>query len=282
MHSIAIGFDFDGTLIQGGPDKGVHLMYAAWVACADNGLGEILHPHDIQSDVRRMVRAYLNYPGSPRFQQLNAIVNCLANDIPTAVADAEGLGLRPELTARYEAVRKRYNEVYSALNDIAADRYWRPFASAKSTLAALAGRYDLYIASGVTEDILQHDVDRHGFDRSLFQAIWGGDPKGGADKAELIKRIKAKGYKDVLFVGDSTKDQEYALTAGAKFFRIQADASYGQLLAHLQTHLPHETQPWGYSPQQIEFYHVKTAMPLVAYAAGKPMELSAISTWIHE
>ena len=34
MKDRAIAFDFDGTLVHSGYDKCVHIMYAAYVACA--------------------------------------------------------------------------------------------------------------------------------------------------------------------------------------------------------------------------------------------------------
>ena len=60
---------------------------------------------------------------------------------------------------------------------------------------------------------------RHGYDRRHFRGIWGANRQGGADKAELLRRIKARGYRDVLFVGDANRDLEYAHMAGVKFFR---------------------------------------------------------------
>lgn len=283
MKSLAIGFDFDGTLIKGGMDKGIHLMYAAWIACAQTEMKDILHPADLPRDVDRMVRAYLHYPGAPRFQQLAAIVNCLANNKPIAFAKPEEAGLPAQYVAAYGAVRNKYNEVYSSLNDIAATKYWRPFPSAKSTLQELSNSADLYVCSGVTLDILQKDFDHHGFDRSLFLAVWGADPSGGADKAELLRRIKIKGYKDLLFVGDSTKDQEYAHLAGAHFHRIKDDADYGRLLDYIRKGaLPNLTQPWTYTPDQIAHYKSKTLKILQAYAAGIPMPLEEISAWAQE
>ncbi len=283
MKSTAIAFDFDGTLIQVWLDKGVHIMYSSWFSCAECGLGEILRPDDLGRDVDRMVRAYLAYPGAPRFQQLAAIVNSLANDAPKAVSDPVDFGLRGELTARYPSVRDRYNEVYSRLNNIAAERYWGVYPSAKATLKELARDHDLYVTSGVTEDILQEDFDKHGFDRALFQGVWGANPSGGADKAALLRSIRDKGYEDVLFVGDSNQDQDYALTAGVNFFRIKDNDSYGELLGQVRDgKLPHQPEPWDYTPEQVEFLRVKTHKPLLTYTTGNPMELEAISDWIHE
>jgi hypothetical protein len=78
----AIVFDFDGTLIKNGKynnDKSIHIMYASWVSCYENKFREFLQSDNIKSDVFHMSRAYMHYPGAPRFQQLAAIVNALVN-----------------------------------------------------------------------------------------------------------------------------------------------------------------------------------------------------------
>jgi hypothetical protein len=57
----------------------------------------------------------------------------------------------------------------------------------------LATDFDLYIASGVPQDLLEADLVRHGYDRRHFQDVWGENRQGGADKAGLLRRIKARG-----------------------------------------------------------------------------------------
>lgn len=282
MKPEAIAWDFDGTLIQGGWDKGLHLMYAAWVACDEHGWKDILRPSEPAHDIERMIRAYMRYLGAPRFHQLHAILNSLMHDRPENCDLAE-LGAGPAREATYPALRARYNELYSALNDLAADRYWRPFPSTLATLAALAKDYDLYVASGVLTEILEKDLDRHGFDRSVFQGIWGADGQGqGGDKADLLRRIRARGYRAVLFVGNSVGDLDYATRAGVPFYRIRDDSSYGRLRELLPRGFPNETERWNEAEEAIPFYRVKLARMLRMYVAGRPMTLEAISAWIHE
>ena len=173
----AIAFDFDGTLIQGGLDKGIHILYSSWMAC--------------------------------------------------------------------------YNSVYSALNSVSADKYWKPFPAVKEALKTLYRSYDLYIASGVTEDILQDDVDHHHFNRSLFQGIYGGNRGGGSDKGSILKKIKSLGYEDVLFIGDATKDLEYAVEADVKFFRIKENNDYLRLLSDIrEDYFPDEKTMWSYTEEE--------------------------------
>jgi len=46
MKDKAIAFDVDGTRVHSGPDKCVHIMYAAHRACASTGFRRVLHPQD--------------------------------------------------------------------------------------------------------------------------------------------------------------------------------------------------------------------------------------------
>jgi phosphoglycolate phosphatase-like HAD superfamily hydrolase len=282
MTPTAIAFDFDGTLIRGGLDKGVHILYASWVACRECGFERHVHPDRIGDDLARAIRAYIRYPGAPRFQQLSAIVNGLVNDRPEAVDDPAALGVGPPLLAAYAAVRECYNRVYSELNDAAAARHWRPFPSVMSTLAALRERHDLYIASGVTQDILERDLDHHGFDRGLFVGIRGGNARGGDDKGQILSGIRARGYRDLLFAGDSNKDLEYAKAGGARFFRIREDGDFARLRrAAAQAPFPDEPDPWDYTEADLAFFRRKAGRTLSRYVQGTPMSAAEITDWIN-
>jgi phosphoglycolate phosphatase-like HAD superfamily hydrolase len=214
----AIAFDFDGTLIHSGSDKGVHIMYAVYEACAATRFRQFLHPHEPGRDVERLLRGLLQYPGAPRFQQIVALLNSLIHDRPLAVEAPDGLALDPDLSAEYASLRRTCDATYTALNDAAAAKCWKALPAALETLPMLAADFDLYIASGVPQDNLETDLARHGYDRRLFQCVWGTDRQGGGDKAELLGWIRARGYSDVLFVGDANRDLEYARKAGVKFY----------------------------------------------------------------
>lgn len=284
MELRAIAFDFDGTLVRTGLtglDKGIHIMYATYVACQECGFRRYLHPEAPEQDVARMLRAYLCYPGAPRFQQLAALVNCLVNDCPQAVADAAGLKVEATLQAEYEGVRRRYNGLYSALNDTAAARYWAPFPSVKSTLTALARDFDLYVASGVTQDILEADLKHHGFDVALFQQIRGGNTTGGSDKGEILADIRGKGYADVLFVADATLDQQYAKRAGTRFYRIRCDEDYPRLMELLRQGFPDQQEPWDYSPDDRRIFSAKALHLVRRHLAHEPLSLEAATAWIN-
>ena len=205
-----------------------------------------------------MLSAYLNYPGSPRFQQLSAIVNSLINGNPESVNEIKELNVDDSLKLEYPKVKELFNTIYSDLNDLAAENYWKPFPVIKETLDTLSRTYDLYIASGVTEDILQEDIEHHHFDRSLFRGIYGGNSKGGSDKASILKKIKQSGYKDILFIGDSTKDLEYAIEAEVNFFRIKENNDYIRLLSEIGEDFPDEKKKWSFTEKDINFFKQKT------------------------
>jgi len=247
----AIAFDFDGTLIQGGLDKGIHILCSSWMACYNTGYRKYLNPDNPAQNIDIMVTAYFNYPGSPRFQQLSSIVNALVNGIPWSVKNPADLKVDTNLQAEYPKVKELYNSNYNALNSVSAEKYWKPFPAVKEALKTLYPSYDLYIASGVTEDILQGDVDHHHFDRSLFKGIYGGNRDGGSDKGSLLGKIKSLGYKDILFVGDATKDLEYAVEADVKFFRIKENNDYLRLLSDIRDdYFPDEKTMWSYTEEE--------------------------------
>ncbi len=281
MKDRAIAFDFDGTLIHSGYDKGVHLMYATYVACATSAFRRFLHPRDPSRDVERLLRGFLQYPGAPRFQQLAALVNSLIHDRPVAVETPAGLGLAPELDAEYDTVRRTYDAVYTALNEAAAATYWKAYPAALETIPRLAADFDLYIASGVPQVLLEADLMRHGYDARHFQGIWGANPQGGADKAELLRRVAARGYEDVLFVGDANRDLEYARAAGVKFFRVEVPEDFLRLTALIRHGFPDLGEPWTWTEADKQFFRTKTRRLVDALLAGRPLSPTEAAETIH-
>lgn len=263
----AIAFDFDGTLIQNGPlnlDKGVHIIFSSWYACRRTGMRTFTDA-GINALIERVVEACVRYPGAPRFEQFSALINALVNNRPDSVSSFEGMGLAEDYRRQYDRARDIYNRVYSALNDTAAHHFWHPYPTVKPFLERMTRHYDLYIASGVTQDLLRKDFDRHGFDSACFTAIHGGNEAGGNDKGEILKAIKRTGYRDLLFVADSNRDLEYAESAGCKFYRIQSDADYRELDARLPGDFPDERESWDFEPFELAFLREKSTGLITAY-----------------
>ena len=285
MKRNAIAFDFDGTLIRNGLynlDKGVHILYSSWTACAECGMADFLQFENILVDVEKMTNAYIRYPGSPRFEQLAAIVNSLINSKFSSVPEFSGFGIAEKYRNSYEQVREYYNSTYSALNDIAAELFWKPYPSVKETILKLNNDFDLYIASGVTQDILEEDFERHGFNRKLFCGIYGGNRAGGNDKGTILTSLKDKGYENILFIADSNKDLEYAKIADVNFYRIKNDDDYQRLQKILPTGIPDEKNTWDFTAFEIDFFRSKTETLLEQFRNGNRLSPKEITTYINK
>ena len=281
----AIAFDFDGTLIQNGPlnlDKGVHIVFASWRACRQTGFSPFVAGTAAML-VDKMVAAYIRYPGAPRFEQFSAIVNVLVNGTAKSVDAFEGLRLDESYRAEYRNAREIYNATYSALNDAAAGHFWRPYPSVKKFLEKASGHFDLHIASGVTQDILERDLRRHGFDSRCFVDIQGGNEAGGNDKGTILAALRSGGDCEVLFVADSNRDLEYARQAGVKFFRIRSDEDFRRLAAFLPGVFPDERTSWDFEPFELDFLRLQSKNLVQRFADADDLpfvEMSRlINTW---
>jgi phosphoglycolate phosphatase-like HAD superfamily hydrolase len=279
----ALAFDFDGTLINSGLDKGVHILCAVWAAFFENGLSEYLHPTALEIDVERMEAAYLQYPGAPRFQQLSALANSLINDDTRSLNESELATLPPHVYRGYPGLKESYNSIYSGLNNSAAAAYWRPFEAAEAVLRRLSRRHDLYIASGVTADLLLEDIERYSLDSTLFKGIYGGNSGGGADKGELLLAIQGLHYPALLFVGDSNRDLAYAREAGAAFFRIRENDDFFRLEKALETHTPNQPEFWEFSDEEKLFLFEKSLAVIRSFLVrGKTRACEQMIKLIHE
>lgn len=266
-HDRAIAFDFDGTLVRSGMEKGVHILYAGYVACDRTAFRRFLHPADPAPDIRRLLAALLRYPGAPRFEQLSAMVNSLVHGRAEA-AGPDALGLEPALAAEYPALTREYDRFYSALNEAAAASYWKAYPEAGPALGELGRRFDLYIASGVVQEILERDMALHGFAADRFVAAWGSDARGTRDKGAMLAAIRARGYRDTLFVGDANRDLEYARAAGVKFFRIREGSDFERLIRLARAELPDEPDPWAWTEEETRFFLDSALELAVRYRSG--------------
>ena len=281
MKKRAIVFDFDGPLVGSGQDKAIHILFSAFVACWDTDFRKFLHPEHLHLDISRMLKALVNYPGAPRFQQLSAIVSAIVRDIPEAFADVCELGIDETLVKKYQKLQQRYNEFYSGLNETAAKMFWKPLKGVKTLIKKLSKDYDLYVASGILQDILEKDFEHHGFDRKLFCGIMGSNPEGTVDKSVILKQIKNRPYQDILFVGDSKKDFEYASIAGVKFFRVKSAKDYNRFVEKLKQCLPDEQEMCEFTDQELQRIRLKTLKLMNLYASGKILSYSEITSFIN-
>lgn len=179
-------FDYDGTLIDSYEIK----RESYWRAVA-----EVLRlgPGD-----RPVVHAsYARTGGAHRFEQL----------ADTAAA------LKRVIT---ETERDEFSRRYSAYNR-AAEGTMSEFPAVRSILSMLRSRYDLVLASGLLHVDLIADVARRGL-RGLFVLVEGGD------KGRTLDRLRTRGRRIRLFVGDTPHDAAVAATRGVPFFMVRGAA----------------------------------------------------------
>jgi len=281
MKDRAIVFDFDGPLVSSGKDKAIHILFSAFVACWDTCFKQFLHPENPEMDLEKMMKGLLRYPGAPRFQQLSAIISCIVRDIPEAVNTPCELGIDLYLQQQYVKLKNRYNEFYSSLNEAAAKLFWKPLKGVKEIIEKLSQHYDLYVASGIIQEILEKDFRHHGFDKKKFSGIFGSDPSGNIDKAVILERIKNRGYKEILFIGDSRKDFEYARKAGVKFYKVRTETDYKNLMQKMKKGLPDRTETCEFTKQEIAQIKSKVLELMKLYASGKEISFQEITSLIN-
>ncbi|MCM8765085.1 MAG: HAD hydrolase-like protein, partial [Candidatus Omnitrophica bacterium] len=213
--------------------------------------------------------------------QLSAIISCIIRNIAQAVKDPAEFGIDQNLQKDYEKLKQIYNNFYSSLNNAAAKLYWKPLEGVKDVIAKIAKDYDLYVASGIIQEILEKDFEHHGFEKRFFSGIFGSNPQGDMDKASILKKIKSMGYRDVLFIGDSRKDFEYAHEARVKFFKVKTGDDYNNLLLEIKNGLPDQIDVCEFTDEEIMRIRSKVPVLMKLYASGKRPSFEQITTFIN-
>jgi phosphoglycolate phosphatase-like HAD superfamily hydrolase len=178
----AVVFDFDGVILESADIK-------------TEAFCELFarHPPALIAQVREHHMANL---GISRFVKFDWIYQ---NLLGRPLQDAE----RRDLGDRFSAI---------ALRRVLAC----PFVpGAVDALAALSGRYPLFVASGTPQEELDQVVNARGL-RSHFAEVWG-SPR---EKPEILADIAARrGLRadQILLIGDGTSDQRAAAAAGTQF-----------------------------------------------------------------
>ncbi|MGC8805366.1 MAG: HAD family hydrolase, partial [Candidatus Ratteibacteria bacterium] len=105
---------------------------------------------------------------------------------------------------------------------------------------------------------------------------------GNIDKSVILKQIKNKSYQDVLFIGDSRKDLEYARKAGVKFFRVKSAQDYKVLVEKMkQQDLPDAQDMCEFTEQELQRIRSKTLALMNQYLSGKILSYEEITTFIN-
>jgi phosphoglycolate phosphatase-like HAD superfamily hydrolase len=188
----AVVFDYDGTLIDSRLIK---------VESYRRAVETVFSPP--AGSEKRIEESCLRTMGANRFLQLEDTLKTLG------------------LSASEEQ-RESWSRLYSSLNREALRRV-EEFPSVRRLLGRLkeAG-CAVFAASGILEKEFLRELAERGLDRFFLEAA-------GGDKAGFLRSLKARGYGDILFVGDTVYDRRTAEEEGVSFFRIDTDRDIRRL-----------------------------------------------------
>lgn len=200
----AIAFDFDGTLIDTGEIK-IHNYLQAFERIFGTGKGD---REIIKASSRRTY-------GANRFDQL---ADTLAS-----------LGL--EAT---DEQKESWSHLYSSLNSKALVAV-PEFLSVREVLLKLKNAgFALFAASGILEEEFIGEMTRRKL-LDLFREAKGGDKLG------FLRSLKERGFRPILFVGDTEFDRKTAEEAGVRFYKVEKDSDIRALFGYVISLLEEET-----------------------------------------
>ncbi|NIS59673.1 MAG: HAD hydrolase-like protein [Proteobacteria bacterium] len=200
----AIAFDFDGTLIDTGEIK-IDNYLQAFERIFGTGKGD---REIIKASSRRTY-------GANRFDQL---ADTLAS-----------LGL--EAT---DEQKESWSHLYSSLNSKALVAV-PEFLSVREVLLKLKNAgFALFAASGILEEEFIGEMTRRNL-LDLFREARGGDKLG------FLRSLKERGFRPILFVGDTEFDRKTAEEAGVRFYKVEKDSDIRALFRYVISLLKEET-----------------------------------------
>jgi phosphoglycolate phosphatase-like HAD superfamily hydrolase len=188
-------FDFDGVLVDSNAVK--RDAYARVVA-----------PLGVPADL--VARALADCPDGDRYAVLETIVRrarasgCLEAAAPVAETVAE-------LARAYGAVCEEHTATCAEGRD------------ASATLARLAARYPLYVASDTPEEPLRRVIARRGWSRH-FRGVLG-RPLTKVENLRLVAAREAVVPAAIVLVGDSGRDLAAARECGCCFIGVRSDGN---------------------------------------------------------
>ncbi|MFB0508486.1 MAG: HAD family hydrolase [Thermodesulfobacteriota bacterium] len=192
----AVVFDFDGTLIDTGEIK------------IDNYLQAFEHIFGTGKGEREIIKASSRRTyGANRFDQL---ADTLAS-----------VGL--EAT---DEQKESWSRLYSSLNSKALVAV-PEFLSVREVLRKLKNAgFALFAASGILEEEFIGEMTRRKL-LDLFREAKGGDKLG------FLRSLKKRGFRAILFVGDTEFDRKTAEEAGVRFYKVEKDRDIRALFGYV-------------------------------------------------
>lgn len=192
----AVVFDFDGTLIDTAEIK------------IDNYVQAVEGIFGTEQGEREIIRvSSLRTYGANRFVQLADTLT--------------SLGL--EAT---DDQKESWSRLYSSLNSKAMIDV-PEFPSVREVLRELKNTgFSLFAASGVLEEEFIGEMTR----RKLLDYF--SEAKGG-DKLGFLRSLKKRGFRPILFVGDTEFDRKTAEEAGVRFYKVEQDSDIRALFRYV-------------------------------------------------
>jgi phosphoglycolate phosphatase-like HAD superfamily hydrolase len=183
----AIVFDYDGTLIDT-----MKLKAASYLEAFETVFNS-------SPKVREKIfTSHQRTSGAHRFIQLSDTLETLG------------------LTATDEQ-KKNWSDLYSSLNSRALNEV-ALFPSVKQTLTSLRERgFQLFAVSGIPEEEFLDELSSKKLTSFFVEA------KGG-DKPRFLDSLKERGFRIVLFVGDTAYDKKAAADAEVPFYWVENDS----------------------------------------------------------
>jgi phosphoglycolate phosphatase-like HAD superfamily hydrolase len=122
--------------------------------------------------------------------------------------------------------KESWSRLYSSLNSKAMIDV-PEFPSVREVLRELKNTdFSLFAASGVLEEEFIGEMTR----RKLLDFF--SEAKGG-DKLGFLRSLKERGFRTILFVGDTEFDRRTAEEAGVRFYKVEQDSDIRALFRYV-------------------------------------------------
>lgn len=183
---LAIVFDYDGTLIDT-----MRIKAASYLEAFETVFNSSTAARE------KILASHKRTSGAHRFIQLSDTL--------------ETLGLTTT-----DEQKENWSDLYSSLNGRALKDVTL-FPSVKQTLTSLRERgFQLFAVSGIPEEEFLGELSSKKLTSFFVEA------KGG-DKPGFLNSLKERGFRIVLFVGDTSYDEKAAADAGVLFYWVEYD-----------------------------------------------------------
>jgi soluble P-type ATPase len=160
--------------------------------------------------------------------------------------------------------------------------HWQLFPGVIPVFQEFSDVHNFHIVSGIQDEKLRAVIEHFGLDRYNIASITGSSEE--RDKGTVLEELRARHKKQrVLYVGDCTRDREYAKDKDVNFYWIQDNQSWIQFLDILrQGTMPNMTHKLEPTEEQERFLIKHTIALLEEYKrTGEVPEAETIVNRLH-